>query len=391
MRLKQRNMGLFMMVMLGSTVTFAGGKAHAADSIQVRVENHMVRTDTPPVNDDGTTMIELRPIFEALGMKVTWNDQTQEATGEGKGVKITFRIGDNATVINGKRRDMPVSPFISEGHVMVPLRILGEACGQHVAWNGDTKLITLTKKIKTYKIFYGNPTPAIIEQMKAYDLVVIEPSVYRQDQIAAIKSKGTIVIGYQSIMEIDLHQQQYVDRLQDSDYFHDKNGDTVYFEEWRSYLADLSKSHLRQVLYDQIELGIVKKGMDGVFLDTVDHIDSYFAHQTDYQERLRSSYVELLKRLKATSPNLYLIQNNGFETLESASLPYVSGVLWENLFKYSTTPDEWTAEWLQQLTAIKEQNGTTIFTTVPNKEAQYISENIGFPTIINKDSIYNTW
>ena len=51
-----------------------------AEDINVTVNSEYVDFDTPPVIIDGRTLIPIRAVAEKIGLKVTWDQETQTAS-----------------------------------------------------------------------------------------------------------------------------------------------------------------------------------------------------------------------------------------------------------------------------------------------------------------------
>ncbi|UUZ92390.1 copper amine oxidase N-terminal domain-containing protein [Paenibacillus sp. P25] len=64
---------------------------------------------------EGTTLVQFRPLFEAMGMKVQWDEATRIVTGSKEGLQITLRIDDPHATVNGKQMDLAQSAQIVSG------------------------------------------------------------------------------------------------------------------------------------------------------------------------------------------------------------------------------------------------------------------------------------
>ncbi|OXM86666.1 endo alpha-1,4 polygalactosaminidase [Paenibacillus rigui] len=243
--------------------------------------------------------------------------------------------------------------------------------------------------IQSFKIFYGTPTKTILDNMQKYNMVVIEPTAYTADQISYIKSRGTIVIGYTSVMEMNAGDKTVAPNVVEDDYFK-KNGSKVLFGQWNSYLMDISKSHYQEALLNRIKTQISDKGIDGVFLDTVGRIDSYFTDPAQ-QAAMRSGYEQLLTQIKSNHPQLSLIQNRAFETLKAISIRYVNGVLWEDFVYKTVSKDAWSKKWISYLQDNQKNNGLLVLATVPDTKSQDYSKKLNFIPSLNPNDVYNKW
>lgn len=123
---------------------------NAEEPIKVYLDGERINFSVDPIIKNGTTLVPFRTIFEELGMMVDWNSTTRKVTGQKDGLKIELIIGNKAAYVNGKRVNLLVAPEIIKGNTMVPLRFIGEASGENVKWNGDSKTINIGKEIFVY-------------------------------------------------------------------------------------------------------------------------------------------------------------------------------------------------------------------------------------------------
>jgi hypothetical protein len=96
-----------------------------------------IRFDVKPVVKAGTTLVQMRPIFEYLSAKVVWNATTKQITATKGTTKILLRLGSKQATVNGQPRTLSVPPQTIRGHTMVPLRFVSEALGTKVDYHGD--------------------------------------------------------------------------------------------------------------------------------------------------------------------------------------------------------------------------------------------------------------
>ncbi len=67
----------------------------SASAIDLYVDTNKIETDVPPTAINGRTLVPVRAIFEALGATVTWNQETQTATGIRGGPSWKFKSAVN--------------------------------------------------------------------------------------------------------------------------------------------------------------------------------------------------------------------------------------------------------------------------------------------------------
>lgn len=92
---------------------------------------------------NGRTMVPMRVIFEELGCTINW-DATTKSISASKGiVNIDLTVGKKSSRINGKEYILDAAPCIIDGTTLVPLRFVSEALGVDVKWNQNTKTASL--------------------------------------------------------------------------------------------------------------------------------------------------------------------------------------------------------------------------------------------------------
>lgn len=93
--------------------------------------------------DGNTTYVPMRAIFEALGATVEWNSSTQAITARKNDIEIKLAINNNKATINGESSYLASPPKLVDGTTVVPLRFISEALGAGVSWDGATRTVTI--------------------------------------------------------------------------------------------------------------------------------------------------------------------------------------------------------------------------------------------------------
>ena len=68
--------------------------------------------------------------------------KVEQALEKKSDVEIAFKVGDEILKINGESVEVE-KPYVVEGTTLVPLRVITEAFGAQVDWDGNTQTITL--------------------------------------------------------------------------------------------------------------------------------------------------------------------------------------------------------------------------------------------------------
>jgi hypothetical protein len=122
--------------------------AGSDDGYSFTLDGAPLAFDVQPQLRNGTMMVPLRTIAEALGAQVNWN-QTEQTIAAVKG-DTTLLLTINS--IMGKRNKisfrLAAAPVMIKNTAFIPLRFFSEAFGSIVKWNGISKKITIENGAK---------------------------------------------------------------------------------------------------------------------------------------------------------------------------------------------------------------------------------------------------
>ena len=127
-----------MLVMATTTALAAEGDT------KVYVDGQQISFDTAPVIVEGTTLVPMRAIFEAIGATVDWNQDTKTATGTKDGSTVSVQIGNEYGYKGSEAIKLLQPAQLINSRTMVPLRFISESLGCDVQWEGTPKTITIT-------------------------------------------------------------------------------------------------------------------------------------------------------------------------------------------------------------------------------------------------------
>ena len=101
--------------------------------------------NTTPIEKNGRTLVPIRSVIEAFGGDVSWNGDTRTATLKMDGDTVSLTIGSNTGYLNGVGQYLDVAPEIINGRTMLPIRFVAESFNLGVAWEGDTRTVTILR------------------------------------------------------------------------------------------------------------------------------------------------------------------------------------------------------------------------------------------------------
>ena len=146
-------------VAIATIITAASGAVSAsAAPIAVMVNGNPVNFGgTNPMEVQGSVLVPLRGVFEALGAVVNYNGATHTINAEKGSSTIILPIGSQTAVVNGQPESLSQPAQVVAGSTLVPLRFVAEALGAYVDWVPQTQ----TVEIKTDESHVANlPTPS---------------------------------------------------------------------------------------------------------------------------------------------------------------------------------------------------------------------------------------
>lgn len=98
----------------------------------------------PAVIVEDRTMVPLRAIFEALGASVEWDEKTYTVTSVLGETSISLTVGSNELLKNGETILLDVPARIMNERTVVPVRAVSEAFGIKVRWNETAGTVFLS-------------------------------------------------------------------------------------------------------------------------------------------------------------------------------------------------------------------------------------------------------
>ena len=90
-----------------------------------------------------TILVPLRSMFEQMGATVSYDPATLTADVTKPGSDVRVTVGKAEVVINGETRPLDVAPEMYQGTVLVPIRVISEAMGAYVQWVADKRAVVV--------------------------------------------------------------------------------------------------------------------------------------------------------------------------------------------------------------------------------------------------------
>lgn len=114
--------------------------------VNLTIDGQTVALAHPAVMYRGRIMVPLRGVFENLGATVNYDSISRQITARRSGTDIVLALGGLMATINGETRPLDVAPLNADGTVMVPLRFVSEALGAQVTWQAGTRTVSIVNR-----------------------------------------------------------------------------------------------------------------------------------------------------------------------------------------------------------------------------------------------------
>lgn len=115
-----------------------------AQEVTVKIDEQKLECPVAATIKNGSTMVPMRAIFEALDMEVEWNNEEKSVTATNGTDTIKLTIGEKTMKVNGEEIELNSAPYIEDGSTMVPVRAVSESVEATVEWNGDDYEVIIT-------------------------------------------------------------------------------------------------------------------------------------------------------------------------------------------------------------------------------------------------------
>ncbi|WP_079914592.1 stalk domain-containing protein [Paenibacillus sp. 32352] len=121
------------------------------NEIIVKLDWKQISFDEAPFVENGITLVQLRPLFEALGLQIEWDERNQIVSGKKQGLQITLKVNDLTATVNGIQQQLPSAPKVKNGNLFVPVRFISEVMHYDMVWKETYKTINIYKDLREFK------------------------------------------------------------------------------------------------------------------------------------------------------------------------------------------------------------------------------------------------
>ncbi len=209
---------------------------------------------------------------------------------------------------------------MKKGEILGPALIAIIATGvlsAAIYLQSESSVANRLANINSYANCYKEYTQADLENLKKFDIVVIDPyDVPDQSFVSELKQADVIVLAYIDIGEAE-NTRAYWENM-DNSLILAPNPD------WPGcYYADVNNQRWHDIILDNAIPYIFECGdYDGLCMDMLDTIDIY--------PELKPGMISLIAEIREEYPDLILVPNRGFGILPEIS-PYIDAFKYEEM------------------------------------------------------------
>ncbi len=120
----------------------------AALNTVIYINGIEIESDTEPVLKNDSNFVPIRVIAETLNCTVDYKDNTVIIKKDG--ITIEMKINDQIAIVNGKTKNLPAAPFITNNRTMVPLRFISENLNCQVLYSPGYEADGTPNHVKIY-------------------------------------------------------------------------------------------------------------------------------------------------------------------------------------------------------------------------------------------------
>lgn len=143
----------------GDAAIFTPTRGAYGTPVTVHVDGRYVGSEVAPLLTNGRVFLPMRAAAEMMGANVAWDGQTR-CISVAKGGTIAYFFADSTTYyVNDAARTSDAAPVIQNGRTLLPVRVFAEALGAQVDWHSDMLDVAITTGATTAS---GPDIPAVI-------------------------------------------------------------------------------------------------------------------------------------------------------------------------------------------------------------------------------------
>ena len=143
--MKQNTISMAVWAATLATAVLTPQMTRAQSDINVTVDGDVVQFGSQkPVQQFGSVLVPLRGVFEKLGATVAYDGGSKSILAVRGATTVSLKLGSREAVINNVPRSLSVPAQAVNGTTLVPLRFVSEALGAQVKWVSASRTVVVS-------------------------------------------------------------------------------------------------------------------------------------------------------------------------------------------------------------------------------------------------------
>lgn len=117
----------------------------SSGGVSVYLDGEKLTFTQDPIIVNGTTLVPMRSIFEAMGATVNWDADSKTIYANCGGTMLELGIGKYYAVVGGQTVSVLTPAQIVNGNTMVPVRVIAQSFGIEPGWDEATKSVIINR------------------------------------------------------------------------------------------------------------------------------------------------------------------------------------------------------------------------------------------------------
>ena len=118
-------------------------KIYSSSGVSITLNETPINFDVAPKIENDRVLVPMRAIFEALGAKVAWEEETKTAVAQKDGMELRIQIDSNIMYKNEQPITLDVPSRLIGDRTLVPIRVVAENFGANVEWDEENEIVMI--------------------------------------------------------------------------------------------------------------------------------------------------------------------------------------------------------------------------------------------------------
>jgi len=237
-------------------------------SIKVNLDGTPIDFDVEPQIINDRTMVPMRNIFEALGAQISWDDNSKTITAVKNDDIISLTIGSYELTKNDSVTAIDSPAVIADGRTLVPVRCVSEALGVDISWDENTNTVNISSEDDSDETWRENTGEINLDNMTVSGSgITVEENTVKITEggdftVSGTLSDGMIYVNTDSKVKLRLDNASVTNSNGPAIFFENcKKGYITVKKGTNNYLSDASNEYSEKaVLFSNDDLKLSGSG-----------------------------------------------------------------------------------------------------------------------------------